>query len=52
MPVHQLDPFSAMISKQGSDYHLHLPRRMYESLENKQLLNKKMRWKIVCEEIN
>lgn len=49
--THKLDDFKASISTQGSDKHIHIPRKMYPDLKKKELLNKKFTIKISLVEI-
>lgn len=56
--VHELPIFKASISSQGSDKHIHLPRKMYPKFKDLNgdgkinLLNKKFKVKILLEELD
>lgn len=48
---YKLEPFIAIISKQGDDKHIHIPRKMYSKLEEDGKLEKEFRFVIVMEEL-
>lgn len=49
--TYKLEPFIAIISNQGDDKHIHLPRKIYPKLKEDGKLGKKFRFIVVMEEL-